>query len=71
MSVDGKIGIELKYNPYDYYRLYGQVSSYLDDFRRIIVVICILGTDDNLIKKANSAKARIENNRTKVIIKPI
>ena len=71
LSVDGKIGIELKYNPYDYDKLYGQVGRYLEDFRRIIVVLCILGIDENLIKKANSAKARIENSRTKVIIKPI
>lgn len=69
LSVDGKIGIELKYNPKDYDRVVGQVERYLSDFSRVILVICISGSDERLIKKANSAKPRIESKGAKVIIK--
>ncbi len=71
LSVDGKIGIELKYNPKDYDRVVGQVERYLSDFPRIIVVISITSSDEKLIKKANSAKPRIESKGAKVIIKVI
>ena len=71
LSVDGKIGIELKFNPQDYDRVVGQVERYLSDFNRIILVVCISGTKDNLIKKANAAKQRIEKKGVKVIIKII
>ncbi len=71
LSVDGKIGIELKFNPKDYDRVVGQVERYLSDFPYIILVVTILGSDEKLIKKANSAKPRIESKGAKVIIKII
>lgn len=71
ISVDEKIGIELKYNTTDYDRVVGQVERYLSDFPKVILVIVLSGVNDKLIKKANSAKSRIENKGVKVIIKTI
>jgi len=75
LSVDGKIGIELKYatrnKPIDSDKIVGQVERYLADFPRLILIICLQGADEKLIRKANSVKARSENKGAKVIIKVV
>ena len=75
LSVDGKIGIELKYSTYnnviDPDKVAGQVERYLNEFSKVILVLCLQGYNERLIKKANSAKSRCESKGARVVIKII
>jgi len=71
LVVDDVIGIELKFRPSksDYQRLIGQIEDYLEDFKRIIVVLAVSTSANPSTTEAY--KTKLETKGVKVIVKPL
>lgn len=73
ISIGNLIGIELKVEPSraELDRLYGQVSRYAKEFKRIAVLILYggAGAKEDIIKQAQEGLERIKPNAVKVLVR--